>query len=120
MLIDLSLPSVIFAAENETLVYTLEVFHPATGERIISAATREFITQPGDILSCYPFDGTLTKALSFHRSVADGHGFSGMSSGYGELELENSSGEYDDLSSLAGGRLLCKAGWLGSSFDAFE
>lgn len=120
MLIDLPLPAVVAAAENEIMIHTLEVFHPETNARIIAAATREFITLPSDTLSNYPFHGTLIKALSFQRSVADGGtAFNGMASGYGELELENSDGAYDGLASLAGARFLCKAGWLGASFDTY-
>jgi hypothetical protein len=118
-LIDLPLPGAVIVTGAET-VYTLEVFSPVTHERILAAATREMITRPSDTLSNYPFHGTLNKALSFNRSVADGNAFNGVSSGYGEIELENSSGDYDGLEPLGGARSLVKSGQLGASFDTFQ
>lgn len=119
MIVDFPLPAITLAAVGQTLVYTLEVFSPLTGDRIIAAATREFATQPDDTLPNYPFAGRLNKALSFHRSVVEGKAFSGVSAGYGELELENSDGFYDEIESLAGARLLCRVGALGSRYDTF-
>jgi hypothetical protein len=120
MQIDRPLPSTIFAAQDRVLIYTLEVFEPATGDRVIAAATWPYITQPTDNLSNTFFDAVLNRALSYHREVTSGsNAFYGVSSGYGELEVENSSGDYDALGVLAGGRLIVKAGWLGSSFDTF-
>src|SRR5215204_1193691 len=63
----------------------------------IYAATQEFITEPTDTLNNVPFFGTLQKALRVERSLLNGPFIGGLSTNYGELELINADGQYDNV-----------------------
>ena len=89
----------------------------------IYAATREFITNPGDVLPNTPFWGTVQKALRFDRSIIGGQGFGDVTAGWGELELINAEGDYDYLIgnyAIDGRRVVVKIGAAGSSYNGFR
>lgn len=86
------------------------------------AATREFATQPTDSLANVPFDGTLQQSLRLDRSIIASDGFGKMSKTWGEIELVNADGRYDDLPqsySIDGRRIIVKAGAVNRSYDRF-
>lgn len=94
MLVDMTLPvAAAVPTGASALNYTLELY--PSGGTPIYAAVLPFITLSSDTLTNQQFEGTLRKALTFQRSIVDGSGFGGGSSGYGELEIENSEGRYD-------------------------
>jgi hypothetical protein len=83
----------IFATEIETM----QTLPAGTSGIFIYAATKEFISYATDDLPNQPFLGTLQKPVVFERSVIAGAGFGEIRVGYGELELINTGGDYDDL-----------------------
>jgi hypothetical protein len=91
----------------------------ARSEFRLYAATHEFATLPSDpLLPNVPFPGTVQRALRLERTIIDGQRFGRLAQTWGELELLNASGEYDDYIdrySIDGRRIVIKAGQL----DAF-
>ena len=88
----------------------------------IYAATREFITKPTDTPANVPFYGTIQKALRLDRSIISGSGFGAVTSGWGEMELINLEGDYDNLISeyaVDGRAVTVKVGEEGSAYDSF-
>jgi hypothetical protein len=118
-IIDLPLPSVV--AVNAALVgyvFTAEIF-PVSGTAI-RVATEEFATWDTDSLPNMPFAGALETGLRFHRAIIDGNKIGGMASGYSDLVINNSGGDYDAYAnSLDGARVLVKYGARGASFDTY-
>src|SRR5215213_7440336 len=88
----------------------------------IYAATREFATDPTDAMASTPFYGTVQKALRVERSIVDTNGFGRITMTWGELELINADGEYDDFIenyAIDGRRIVVKIGKLGKSYNTF-
>lgn len=86
------------------------------------AATSEFISRPTDTPSDTPFWGTIQKALRLDRSIINGDGFGAVTSGWGELELLNTEGDYDDLIAQYGvdGRsVTVRVGEEGTAYSTF-
>lgn len=67
-----------------------------TASFAIYAATEEWITRSTDTPANQPFFGTLMRPLRVDRSIIANGRFSELSSGYGEIELDNSEGQYDE------------------------
>src|SRR5215207_2544331 len=89
----------------------------------ILAATDEFATEPTDPLPNIPFAGTLQRALRLDRSVISDTGFGKVSRSWGELELSNVDGAYDDIVnrySIDGRRIVVKVGAKGRGYDTFK
>jgi hypothetical protein len=129
-LVDMTLPASVFASipANSTLINTAEIF-PSSGTRI-AAADRPFRALPTDTLSNQEFQGTLKTPLAFHRTIVSGDAFGAMSSGYGEIELQNDDGNYDAIfqtTTIDGRRVLVRTGqasqtgpdWIPQSYDTF-
>lgn len=88
----------------------------------VLAATREFATEPSDSMPNTPFDGTVQQSLRLDRSIIASDGFGKMSVTWGELELINADGRYDDLPSrfsIDGRRVIVRAGTIGRPYDRF-
>jgi hypothetical protein len=86
------------------------------------AATRDFATEPTDAMPNVPFDGTLQQSLRLDRSIVGSDGFGKVSTTWGELELGNIDGRYDDLLqsySIDGRRVIVRAGAIGRPYDRF-
>lgn len=77
--------------------FQVEVVAGDQAERRIYAASTEFISRASDTPPNQPFLGTLEKPISLERSIVTSAGFGEISVAYGELELVNSEGDYDDL-----------------------
>lgn len=88
----------------------------------IFSATSEFTTLPTDSLSSTPFFGTLAQPLSFTRSLLGSDIIGNFSSGTGELDIDNTDGEYDFLIqdfAIDGRSIVVKVGREGDSYDKF-
>ncbi len=116
---DLPLPAQV--AVNASIggyVFTAEIYTVAGP--VIRVATDEFATRDTDTLPSMPFAGVLETGLRFHRAIIDGSRIGGMSSGYSELVINNSGGDYDAYAnSLDGSRVVVKYGVRGASFDSY-
>lgn len=116
---DLPLPTLV-VTDGALLgyIFTAEIYTPSGS--VIRVATIEFATFDTDSLPSTPFSGTLETPIKFHRAIIDGSRIGGMSSGYSELVINNSDGEYDSYANLLdGARVICKFGARGSSFNSF-
>jgi hypothetical protein len=83
----------------------------AGGEFKLYAGTTRFLTALTDVPPVTPFAGHLRKSFSFSRSIASLVG--GVSESFGDLALENSEADYDDVEinrALDGGRVVIKVG----------
>lgn len=118
-IIDSPLIATMAAGAGAAIIYTVAIY-PATGSSIY-LATEQYNTLSTDTLPNTPFSGTLQKTLTFKRSIVDGSGFGRMSSGFGEVVIDNPSGEYDTFitNPIAGAHITCKLGWRGISYDRF-
>lgn len=127
MLVDMTLAATIAVPESGyTLNYTLQLY--GSTDTVYSAVI-PFITLPSDSLPNQPFTGKLKKGLEFHVSIVDGSDIGRkMSTGVGELQLENSDRGYDSLyqnNTIDGRRVLLKYGQITlpgeipSSFDTY-
>lgn len=117
---DLPLPAATAtAAIAAGIIFTVEIY-PISGSAIY-AATEQYNTMATDTLSNTPFNGTVEKALRFHRAIIDGRRIGGFSSGYADLELSNYSGDYDGYAAvpLDGARVVVRMGRSGQSFNSF-
>ena len=91
-------------------------------EQVIYAASEAFTTGPddADVPNTY-FDGRIRRALTFERSILGPNGIGGSASvGLGDIELENSDGEYDGIVSthaIDGRRVTLRLGDPDSGFD---
>lgn len=88
----------------------------------IFSATSEFTTLPTDSLASTPFFGTLAQPLSFTRSLLGSDIIGNFSSGTGELDIDNTDGEYDFLIqdfAIDGRAIVVKVGREGDSYDKF-
>ncbi len=88
----------------------------------IYAASREFITNPTDIPSSQPFLGTLQKVIRFDRSIISGGQIGKVTTGWGDMELINSEGDYDDLIdryAVDGRRIIIKVGVVDALYEQF-
>src|SRR4051812_12093857 len=96
MLVDMTLAATVAQpASGVTLNYTLQLYASVD---TVNAAVIPFITPPSDTLANTQFTGTLKKGLEFHVSIVDGSDIGRkMSSGVGELQLENSNRGYDSF-----------------------
>lgn len=100
------------------IVFTVEIF-PVSGNPI-RVATQELATRDTDSLPNTSFYGDLEKPLRHHRSIIDGSRIGGMSSGYGEIVINNARGDYDAYAnSLDGAHVIVRMGQSGASFDSF-
>ncbi|WCS27781.1 hypothetical protein LOK46_13455 [Methylobacterium sp. NMS14P] len=89
----------------------------------IYAATDEFITQPGDTPASTPFLGTLQKVIRFDRSIINGGRIGQVTAGWGEMDLINAEGDYDDLISrysVDGRRITVKVGIKDSPYANYQ
>src|SRR5215218_3470456 len=88
------------------------------------AATHEFATDPTDTpLVNVPFRGTLQRTLRVDRTIVSGSGFGAMSASWGELELINADGYYDDLIqyyAMDGRRVVVTIGQLGRPYNSYR
>ena len=118
-IIDLPLPATVASSAIATgIVFTVEIF-PVSGTTI-RVANVEFATRDTDSVPNMPFSGTLEKPLRHHRAIIDGSRIGGMSSGYGEIVINNPSGEYDAYANtLDGAHVIVRMGQAGASFDTF-
>jgi hypothetical protein len=69
-----------------------------------------------------PFDGTLQQSLRLDRTILDNDGFGKMSVTWGELELLNADGQYDELAqsyAIDGRPILIKVGTMDRPYDRF-
>jgi hypothetical protein len=116
---DLPLVATIAAGVNAVIIYTAEII-PTSGSPVY-VATEEYETLISDSRPSIAFHGTLAKAPSFKWSIKNGDGFGGISSGFGPLNLNNASGEYDGLltTPMDGALVVVKMGWRGISYDRF-
>jgi hypothetical protein len=118
-MVDLPLVATIAAGVNAIIIYTAEII-PASGSAVY-VATEQYTTLISDSRPSVPFNATMEHAPRFKRSIKDGNGFGKMSSGFGDLTINNASGEYDSLitSPIDGARVVVKMGWRGISYDQF-
>lgn len=89
----------------------------------IYAATKEFATEPSDIPANQPFLGTLQKVIRFDRSIINGGRIGQVTAGWGDMELINADGGYDDLIAryaIDGRRIVVKFGVEGDPYNAFQ
>jgi hypothetical protein len=89
----------------------------------IYAATDEFITQPGDTPASTPFLGTVQKVIRFDRSIINGGRIGQVTAGWGEMDLINAEGDYDDLISkysVDGRRITVKVGIKDSPYANYQ
>jgi hypothetical protein len=116
---DLPLPAQITVnAALAGYIFTAEIY--TVSATTIRVATDEFATLDTDSMPNTPFSGTLETGLRFHRAIIDGEKIGGMSSGYSELVINNSGGDYDTYAnSLDGSRVVVKYGARGASFDTY-
>jgi hypothetical protein len=127
MLVDMTLAATVAQpASGVTLNYTLQLYASVD---TVNTAVIPFITLPSDTLSNQQFTGKLLKGLEFHVSIVDGDDIGRkMSSGVGELQLDNSDRIFDTLyqnNTIDGRRVLLKYGQITipglvpSSFDVY-
>jgi hypothetical protein len=118
-IIDRPLPAAVAASAIAAgIVFTVEIF-PVSGTAI-RVATQEFATRDTDSLPNTSFYGDLEKPLRHHRSIIDGSRIGGMSSGYGEIVINNAGGAYDAYANtLDGAHVIVRMGQSGASFDSF-
>lgn len=119
IILEQPLVATIAAGVNAVIIYTAEII-PATGSAVY-VATEQYATLVSDSRPSIPFNATMEHAPRFKRSIKSGDGFGKMSSGFGDLTIQNAGGEYDTLlaSPLDGARVICKLGWRGISYDRF-
>lgn len=127
MLVDMTLAATIAQpASGVTLNYTLQLYASVD---TVNTAVIPFITLPADTLPSQQFTGKLLKGLEFHVSIVDGSDIGRkMSSGVGEMQLDNSDRGFDTIyqnNTIDGRRVLIKYGQITipglvpSSFDTY-
>lgn len=127
MLVDMTLAvTVSQPASGVTLNYTLQLY---ASVNTVNTAVIPFITLPSDTTSSQQFTGKLLKGLEFNVSITDGDDIGRkMSSGTGELQLDNSDRSFDTLyqnNTIDGRRVLLKYGQITipglvpASFDTY-
>jgi hypothetical protein len=116
---DLPLPAQItINAALVGYIFTAEIY--TVSGTAIRVASDEFATLDTDSMPSTPFAGVLESGLRFHRAIVDGDKLGGMSSGYSDLVINNSGGDYDAYAnSLDGSRVVVKYGARGASFDTY-
>jgi hypothetical protein len=107
------------------LNYTLQLYASVD---TVNTAVIPFITLASDTIANQQFTGKLLKGLEFHVSIVDSDIGRKMSSGVGELQLDNSDRAFDTLyanNTIDGRRVLLKYGQITipglvpSSFDTY-
>jgi hypothetical protein len=126
MLVDMTLAATIAQpASGYALNYTLQLYASVD---TVNTAVIPFITPPTDTLPNQQFTGKLLKGLEFHVSIVDSDIGRKMSTGVGELQLDNSDRTFDTLyanNTIDGRRVLLKYGQITipglvpSSFDTY-
>lgn len=128
MLVDMTLAATIAVPQSGlTLNYTLQLYASVD---TVNTAVIPFITLPSDTVANQQFTAKLLKGLEFHVSITDGTDDIGrkMSTGTGELQLDNSDRTFDALyqnNTIDGRRVLLKYGQITipglvpSSFDTY-
>jgi hypothetical protein len=126
MLVDMTLAATVAQpASGYALNYTLQLYASVD---TVNTAVIPFITLPSDTLPNQQFTGKLLKGLEFHVSIVDSDIGRKMSTGVGELQLDNSDHAFDTLyanNTIDGRRVLLKYGQITipglvpSSFDTY-
>lgn len=119
LVISSTMPSLAIRYPSNSVSWTGTATFELIPPFILFAATREFITEPTDDLPDQPFKGTLQKALRFDRTILNGGGIGQVTIGWGELELINAEGDYDDLIeqyAVDGRRVVVRVGVAGPPF----
>jgi hypothetical protein len=126
MLVDMTLAATVAQpASGYALNYTLQLYASVD---TVNTAVIPFITLPSDTLPNQQFTGKLLKGLEFHVSIVDSDIGRKMSTGVGELQLDNSDRAFDTLyanNTIDGRRVLLKYGQITipglvpSSFDTY-
>jgi hypothetical protein len=116
---DLPLVATIAAAAGASIIYTAEI--TTSAGVMVNVATQQYNTLISDSRPSIAFNSTLAKAPSFKWSIKTGDGFGGISSGFGPLNLNNATGEYDWMltTPMDGALVVVKMGWPGISYDRF-
>ncbi len=107
---------------SAAVAFTIGTSFLADNEFRLFVASDEFITRPTDARPNYPFDGTLQTAMRFDRTILNGGGIGQVTTGWGEMELNNAAGEYDyliDKYSVDGRRITLKVGAIEDGYDSF-
>lgn len=128
MLVDMSLAATVAVAPSGyALNYTLQLYGSVD---TINAAVIPFTTLATDTQALQYFKGTLKKGLEFHASIVSGDDIGrAMSTGVGELQLDNSDRGYDAFylaNSIDGRRVQLRFGQITipgevpSSFDSYH
>lgn len=110
----------VFSSARVAMLGTGEV--SISREFRIFSATSEFTTLNSDALASTPFFGTLQQPLRFTRSLVGTDIIGNFSSGTGELDLNNTDGEYDFLIqnfAIDGRNIVVKVGREGDAYDNF-